>query len=174
MPNDSSATGDNLDFGNIPQGNIWGAKYYDANLNGQYDVGEVLISGWTLKQGTTPFTTGSPITPADGNGFAANFLRTLDPGTYMFSEVQATNSWIQTGNTADQTFKTGGATALLGPNLSPAVPAFAYRITVPNDQPSSVSKVYFGNVCLAGGGGLTMGWWSNQNGQKGDVYARLG
>jgi hypothetical protein len=154
VPNDANASADGLNFGNIPQGKVWGAKYYDTNLNGQYDAGEVLISNWQIKQDATIFLTGSAIT--DGNGFAANFVRTLDPGTYAFSEVQASN-WIQTGNTVDQTFTTGGASASLVNK--------AYSVTIPNNQPSSVSKVYFGNVCLGAGGGLTIGFWSNKNGE---------
>jgi hypothetical protein len=156
VPDDVNASADGLNFGNIPQGKVWGAKYYDTNLNGQWDSGEVLISGWQLKQDTTVFLTVAAFT--DGNGFAANFVRTLDPGTYSFSEVQASN-WIQTGNTVDQLFTTGSPTASLNTTTK------VYSVTIPNTQPSTVSKVYFGNVCLGAGGGLTLGFWSNKNGE---------
>ena len=155
VPNDESASADNLDFGNIPQGNVWGAKYYDTNQNGQWDSGEPLISGWKILQDATPFYTGSSFT--DDNTFAANFAATLDPGSYTFAEVLSGNGWMQTGNTVNQTFKTGGATASLA--------AKVYTVTIPNDQPSSVSKIYFGNVCSRTPGGLTLGFWSNRNGQ---------
>jgi hypothetical protein len=166
-PQDANASADDLNFGNIPQGSVTGAKYYDANTNGvlglsgigPYTALEALLSNWritqTVGQTTSTFTTGSSTT--DANGYPANFSRTLDPGTYTFTEVQATNSWIQTGNTASQTAVTGGATASLSNKT--------YTVLIPNDQPSSVSGIYFGNVCLAGGGGLTMGFWSNNNGQ---------
>jgi hypothetical protein len=167
VPNDANASADGLNFGNIPQGNVWGAKYYDANLNGIYDPGagnpgEVLISGWKVSQSGTVFTTGSPISGGAFDGSDANFVRTLDPGSYTFGEITASN-WIQTGNTSDQTnttdqtLTTGDATTSLSNKV--------YTVVIPNDLPSSVSKVYFGNVCLAGGGGLTLGYWSNQNGQ---------
>jgi hypothetical protein len=158
VPNNANASADGLNFGNIPQGKVWGAKYYDTNLNGKYDAGEVLISGWKIKQDTTIFSTIAAFT--DGNGFAANFVRTLDPGTYAFSEVQASN-WIQTGNTVNQTTDLGATTG----GASASLANKAYSVTIPNNQPSSVSKVYFGNVCLGAGGGLTLGFWSNKNGQ---------
>ena len=154
VPNDESASADSLDFGNIPQGNVWGAKYYDTNQNGQWESGEPLISGWKILRNATPFYTGSSF--VDDNGFAANFAATLDPGSYTFAEVLSGNGWMQTGNTVNQTFKTGGATASLTTKV--------YTVTIPNDQPSSVSKVYFGNVCTRTPGGLTLGFWSNKNG----------
>lgn len=155
VPNDESAAADSLDFGNIPQGNVWGAKYYDTNQNGQWDSGEPLISGWKILRNATPFYTGSSF--VDDNSFAANFSATLDPGSYTFAEVLSGNGWMQTGNTVNQTFTTGGATASLATKI--------YTVTIPNDQPSSVSKVYFGNVCTRTPGGLTLGFWSNKNGQ---------
>jgi hypothetical protein len=165
VPNNTSDTADNLDFGNIPQGTVFGGKYYDTNLNGKWDTGEPFISGWKILQDATAFFT-SGTGANDANGFLANFTRSgLDPGTYTFREVTSGNGWTQTGNTLNQTFTTGGAGALLGPSVVPAVAAFAYRVTIPNDQPSSVSKIYFGNVCSRTPGGLTLGFWSNKNGQ---------
>jgi hypothetical protein len=166
VPNDTSDTADNLDFGNIPQGTVFGGKYYDANRNGKWDDGEVFIDGWKILQNATAFFT-SGTGALDANGFLANFTRSgLDPGTYTFAEVPSGAGWTQTGNTVsnNQTFTTGGASALLGPSVTPAVAAFAYRVTIPNDQPSSVSKIYFGNVCSRTPGGLTLGFWSNKNG----------
>lgn len=165
VPNNTSDTADNLDFGNIPQGTVFGGKYYDTNLNGRWDAGEPFISGWKILQDATAFFT-SGAGANDANGFLANFSRTLDPGTYTFREVTSGNGWTQTGNTLNQTFTTGGAGALLGPIVvPPALAAFAYRVTIPNNQPSSVSKIYFGNVCSRTPGGLTLGFWSNKNGQ---------
>ena len=165
VPNDESASADSLDFGNIPQGTVFGGKYYDTNTNGQWDNGEPFISGWKIFEGATAFFT-SGTGALDANNFLANFTRSgLDPGNYTYAEATSAG-WVQTGNSVNQTFTTGGASALLGPSVNPAVAQYAYRVTIPNDQPSSVSKVYFGNVCLAGGGGLTMGYWSNQNGQN--------
>jgi hypothetical protein len=159
VPNDDSATADDLDFGNIAQGVVTGGKYYDGDQSGTFNpLLESLIPGWRIAIGGSfvgTVITGSLF--ADANDFASNFTKTLDPGTYTFTEQQATNGWLQTGNTANQTSATGGATAALSLK--------AYTVTVPNDQPSSVSAVYFGNVCRVTPGGRTLGFWSNKNGQ---------
>jgi hypothetical protein len=168
VPNDAIASADGLNFGNIPQGTITGAKYYDSPArtvgildlsgSGPFSALDALISGWKINQGgdaSASITTGA--SGVDANGYPDNFTRTLDPGTYTFAEVQPTNAWIQTGNTSKQGTTTGGATVTLT-NKS-------YSVTIPNDQPSSASGIYFGNVCLAGGGGLTLGFWSNSNGK---------
>jgi hypothetical protein len=60
----------------------------------------------------------------------------VDPGCYTAQEGDATG-WIHTN-------------ALI---QSVAVPA------------SGTGTIEFGNVCLGGGGGLTLGFWSNKNGQ---------
>jgi hypothetical protein len=38
-------------------------------------------------------------------------------------------------------------------------------ITLSGNVPTGGGTIYFGNVCLAGGGGHTLGFWSNKNGQ---------
>lgn len=157
VPNDSLATVDSLDFFNQPTGDFSGAKYYDLNTNGQLDTGEVQIPNWEITiTGTNTAGAYSKTVTTDSLG---NFsLSGLLPGTYTVTEVHATNGgWTQTGNTVDQASSTGGATQSLS--------SFSYSITVPNNQPSTVSGLYFGNVCHVTGG-LTLGFWSNKNGQK--------
>src|SRR2546423_11774725 len=119
VPNDDSATADGLDFGNIPQGALYGAKYFDLNHDallglsgsGPFTATEGLILGWPINQGgdaSAALTTGSSST--DSNGYPYNFTRTLDPGTYTFSEVPSvTIGWTQTGNVSKQGTTTGGA-----------------------------------------------------------------
>jgi hypothetical protein len=148
-PNDAVSTADGLNFGNIAQGDVSGSKYYDANANGKRDVGEVGIAGWKIKQGGDASAT--IYTDASGN-----FSRTLDPGDYTFAESVATG-WIQTGNTINQSATTGGASVTLVSK--------AYSVSIPDDQPSTVTGLNFGNVCTGAGGGLTIGFWSNKNGQ---------
>lgn len=162
-PNDADYSATGLDFGNIPQGTICGAKYYDADTNGVRNLSplEAGIAGWHIAQGGA--ANASITTGADGS-----FCQTVDPGTYTFTEIHPTNTapsadsmpttnvWFQTGNTTDQTTTSGGASSSL--NL------MAYSVTIPVDQPSTVSNVYFGNVCVGAGGGLTLGFWSNKNG----------
>jgi len=60
----------------------------------------------------------------------------LLPGTYTVTEVLPNSKWVNT---------TGGTSATV-------------NLTCPQ-------KVSFGNVCLGAGGGLTLGFWSNKNGQ---------
>jgi hypothetical protein len=175
VPTNANASADGLNFGNIPQGTVFGAKYYDAQggtvgvLNlagiGPFTALDALISGWHISQAgdtSNALTTGSSGT--DPNGYPDNFTETLDPGTYTFAEVQATNGWVQTGNTTKQGTTTGNAAVTLNSNKT-------YSVTIPNDQPSTVSGLYFGNVCLRGGGGLTLGFWSNKNGQALEIAA---
>jgi hypothetical protein len=138
----------NLNFGNHPQGDVSGGKYYDTNENGQWDEGEPWLEGWEITYYGSSIFTG-----ADGM-----FMLTLDPGSYDFAEVQGANGWVQTGNTVDQSTTTGGATVSLT--------GFTYTVVIPNDQPSTVEGLYFGNVCKIAPGGRTPGFWQNNNGQE--------
>jgi hypothetical protein len=137
----------NLNFGNIPQGDVSGGKYYDSNANGQWDEGEEWLEGWEiLYDGSSVFT------GADGM-----FALTLDPATYDFAEVPGIDGWLQTGNTVNQSvIEDGDATVDLED--------FVYTVFLPNDEPSSVSGLYFGNVCTAEAGFGTKGYWHNKNG----------
>jgi hypothetical protein len=130
------------------QGEVSGEKYYDANANGQLDGGELGIGNWPINYDSTSLTTQS-----DGT-----FSVTLGEGTYTFGEQVAGSPWMQTGNTVDQTSTTGGATATLS-NKS-------YSVTIPSNADSTVQGLNFGNLCVGAGGGLTLGFWSNPNGQQ--------
>lgn len=77
------------------------------------------------------------VTYTDGSGNYA-FTNLDSATTYTISEVLANPSWIATTATS------GSVTTGSGGNTPD-----------PN----------FGNVCLGGGGGLTLGFWSNKNGQ---------
>jgi hypothetical protein len=158
FPLDEIAAVDGLNFGNIPQGTVTLVKYYDADLNGQRGdaSAEPGIANWRITQA-------GAASAIRVTGIAGTAHFSLDPGTYTFTEVQASN-WIQTGNTVNQSTTTGGATVCLGSACSPSVAAFSYLVVIPNDQPSTASNLAFGNVCLNGGGGLTLGFWSNKNG----------
>ena len=149
-----------------PFGTLSGAKYYDANANGQRDPGEVGIANWAID-----FSDGTANTLlTDTNG---EFSVNLSPDHYTFAEEQATNTtgpfnlpeWVQTGNTVDQSVDTGGGeTSALNADKS-------YSVTVADG--GSTSGLLFGNVCLGPGGGLTLGFWSNKNGQALESSADL-
>ncbi|HEX9635688.1 MAG TPA: hypothetical protein VGB34_09440 [Candidatus Limnocylindria bacterium] len=125
-----------------------GTKYYDANANGQLDVGEAGLADWPIDydDGTT---SASVLTDAAGN-FAVN----LDPGDYTFAEGQAGSPWFQTGNSVDQSGGTADVT--LNPDMT-------YSVSF--DAGETATGLNFGNLCVGGGGGRTIGFWGNKNGQ---------
>jgi hypothetical protein len=143
-----------------PFGVVSGGKYYDADLSGTSTPGDTPIQGWKIDwhDGLSGvFTT-------DASGA---FSGTFTADTYTFREETATNTtgapfnlpaWIQTGNTSGQFLDIGGdLTALLGDK--------SYSVAVIDG--GFTSGILFGNVCLGGrGGGLTLGYWSNKNGQS--------
>jgi hypothetical protein len=137
-----------------------GGKYYDANINGKWDSGEAGIAGWAIDYHDE--VSGTVATEANGK-----FTLTLIADTYLFEERLPFNGnvWHQTGNTVDQTSVTGGASATLADKK--------YTVVAVDD--STVSGLYFGNVCVGAGGGHTLGFWSNKNGQalidSGDLQA---
>jgi hypothetical protein len=145
-----------------PFGTLSGAKYYDANMNGQRDPSEAGIANWAID-----YTDGAADTLlTDSHG---EFSVNLSPDIYTFAEEQATNTtgspfflpvWHQTGNTVDQTDDSAG----LAGEISTLNADKSYSVTVVNG--GITSGLLFGNVCLGGnGGGLTLGFWSNKNGQ---------
>jgi hypothetical protein len=137
-----------------------GKKYYDANINGQWDSGEPGVAGWAIDYHDE--VSGTVVTEADGT-----FVLTLIADTYLFVERQPTNTsaWHQTGNTVNQTSITGGASATLSDKM--------YTVVAVDD--SVTNGLFFGNVCVGAGGGHTLGFWSNKNGQalidSGDLQA---
>jgi hypothetical protein len=153
-----------------PFASITGRKYYDANANGQLENTEVGISGWQIS--LTDSVNGVATTDTSGNFTFAD----LAPDTYTLREQQATNQkcvteiinnvstnvcnpiWIQSGNTVDQSDVSGAA------GSSVSLSNFIYTVNL--GDTGTVSGLYFGNVCVGAGGGLTLGFWSNKNGQK--------
>jgi len=115
-------------------------KFYDVNVNGVKDPTECYINGWPIQ------------VFADDNLYIARetgFCSVVDQGSYRVVEADITN-WIHTGAVINGQPFTG-----LGS------PSAVYPVTLPPDQ-----TVEFGNVCLGAGGGLTLGFWSNKNGQN--------
>jgi hypothetical protein len=136
-----------------PFGTISGEKYFDVNHNGQLDPGEVGISNWPVD-----FTDGVANTILTDN--AGQFSVNLPPDTYTFAEEHPTSTaWTQTGNIVDQTSSSGtGESATLNGDKTYSV------VTVDGGATSGID---FGNVCtITNTGGLTLGFWSNNNGQK--------
>ena len=103
-------------------------KFYDANVNGIKDNGEVSINGWLFQ------------IFADDNLYLTRespFCVVVDPGSYRVVESDPIETnWLHT--------------------TAPSV-----YVDLPPD-----ASLEFGNVCLGAGGGLTLGFWSNKNGQN--------
>jgi hypothetical protein len=122
-------------------------KFYDKNANGVLDSGEVEITGWkyqVFELSDLQFTRYTPN------------CNTVDPDMYTVVEGEptGTTSWIHTGSELSYD---GGNT------LTPQ--ASATSVDVDLTTAGTQGDVYFGNVCLGSGGGLTLGFWSNKNGQ---------
>jgi hypothetical protein len=115
-------------------------KFYDANVNGVKDPTECYINGWPIQ------------VFADDNLYIARetaFCSLVDQGSYRVVEADIAN-WIHTGAVLNgQPFTAVGS------------PSAVYPVALAPDQ-----TVEFGNVCLGAGGGLTLGFWSNKNGQN--------
>lgn len=101
-------------------------KFYDANVNGINDDGN-LLTGWKVRiYDNIDFIRYTPV----------NII--LEPDAYIVYEFDPIETcWMHTTPTSV--------------NITLAA----------NDE----KTVEFGNVCLGAGGGLTLGFWSNKNGQ---------
>jgi len=129
------------DFGNIMLGSISSDKFYDANVNGVRDYGELPIEGWKVHLTGTDIRGG----PVDLYGFTDSegkfIFDNLLPGNYMVTEVfPLTPTYISTTATS-----------------------FNHEL----EEGENFFGPCFGNVCLKPGcGGYTLGFWSNKNGQS--------
>lgn len=132
----------------VGQGSIAIRKFYDANANGAWDAGEPELptaglapygsTGWKVDL----FTFAAQLTPAT--------YGSLDVGDYVareFAPIQA--NWYATTPTP-----VDGTVGILN------------RQTVTLTAGNLAGTVTFGNVCTGAGGGLTLGYWSNKNGQQ--------
>jgi hypothetical protein len=135
-----------LDFFNYEQSTIGGAKYFDHNANGVRDASEVGIAGFhiTVTVTTHPdetVTVYNQTTNASGNWTAGPFPV---GSTYTVTETFPNGNWTMTQPTSG-----------------------SYSGTVDNLDPDHTLNFgnVFGNYCLVGSGGLTIGFWSNKNGQ---------
>jgi hypothetical protein len=130
----------------VNPGHLHVLKFYDANANGRYDSGETLITGWQVAIADEEINWFNHswvdyvrFTPVDLQGGVA---------TYHSGEVMPNESnWRFTAATAAD-----GAMVTTNHVDTP--------IADGDDK-----TVRFGNLCLGAGGGLTLGYWSNKNGQ---------
>ncbi len=120
-------------------GSITVCKYYDKNANGFQETGEPSLSGWPFC--IDPLDGGTPalVTQLTANGGCATWSNLTTPGDYVVTEANAneTNWFHSTGGTSMIMLASGGSETRT-----------------------------FGNYCTSPSGGLTLGFWSNKNGNK--------
>jgi hypothetical protein len=137
--NDGSKT-DNFKVSSSGQpASISGVKFYDLNLDGVQDNGETFINGWFVDLYKLNTTTNLFEFASDDNthGSGNYSFTNLDPsGIYGVCEVIPSGAPVWVATTA---------ISALG--VAPG------------------TTVNFGNVCLGADSGLTLGFWSNKNGQ---------
>lgn len=142
-------TGEDTDCGGeSPIGQVSACKYYDFNANGVFDPGEQGLDGW-------PMT----IDPLDG----------ATPNV----ATQLTSAGCVTWSTLDPVFNPYTVT-----EGTPNEPNWFHSTSVSlpvNVVVGQTQTVNFGNYCKVPSGGLTLGFWSNKNGQAlinaGDLQA---
>ena len=111
-------------------------KFYDANVNGIWDTNEVEITGWQFTLFGTVGFDTMQIPHSD-----TPWCGVVDPDTFTVMEANPVSppTWLHT---------------------TPTTVVITLGVGQHGD-------VIFGNVCLGGGtGALTLGFWSNKNGQK--------
>src|SRR5215216_811416 len=118
-----------------PQGLLKVLKFYDANANGIFDPTDTPITGWETHVGLQ--ATFDTIFETKDTPVS---IVVLGPACYTAQEgeiADANHTWVHT-NASIQ----------------------SKSVSVPG-----TTEIDFGNVCLGAGGGLTLGFWSNKNGQ---------
>ncbi len=136
-----NVTGEDTTCQGTPQtASITVCKYYDKNANGTQDAGEPALTGWPFC--IDPLDGGIPALPTQltANGGCLSWSNLTTPGDYVVTEANANESnWFHsTSATSLIVFPQGGGT----------------------------ETRTFGNYCTSPSGGLTLGFWSNKNGNK--------
>ena len=148
----------NLDFGNVQAFRLRGEKFYDLNANGVKDAGEVPIEGFriTIDSVWPDNSVHNEVVYTDANG---QFVSSLIPSgsTFEVCEVLPPDHWFQTAPIPGTVINSNGASATADADS-------CWVGTVP--ATGDFEGLYFGNVCLGEGGGKTLGFWSNRNGEK--------
>ena len=121
-------------------------KYYDANANGINDDSQP-ITGWKVRI-------------FDGIDYIrftpVNIILDFDTYTVVEFPTIETN-WLHTGCSVTDNVVNSTTACVPGPGLD--------STTVVLMTSGDNKTVEFGNVCLGAGGGKTLGFWSNKNGQ---------
>ncbi len=141
-----------LDFGNIDFVSISGVKYYDANANGMRDTSEVGIAGVKIVLSITyaDETTANIVLVTDAAGAWAYDTLPVGASVTVCEVMPGGAHWMQTGPLDD---------AVMGVAIADGGCWDALDVN------QSIAGLGFGNLCLGAGGGHTLGFWSNKNGE---------
>ena len=135
-----------------PVGNLEAFKYYDHNVNGVYDHGDVILRNWPMTIGPDVVDPQTQLTSI--SGLVAWTDLPTDVGGHLYTVTEGEPIQANWFNS-----EPSGGSALDNDTVTTPITQSA---TVFPDQ---TARVDFGNFCLVGSGGLTLGFWSNKNGE---------
>lgn len=126
------------------KGFLTACKYYDANADAAFDNNESLVD-WAFQ--VDPLDNADPNTAVQTG---ACVTWEIDPDNYTVQEgVPVETNWFNTDPGPNPTHLVAGTVV--------SKPATVVA--------GETTEVDFGNYCVGAGGGLTLGFWSNKNGQ---------
>lgn len=142
-----------LNYGNVDFVRISGAKYYDVNANGVRDGTEVGIAGFQIALAITyaDATTANILVVTDSTGAWSYETLPVGSSVMVCEIIPPADHWMQTGPLDGATI---GDLATASDGCWDAL-----------DVDQEITGLNFGNLCLGAGGGHTLGFWSNKNGQ---------
>lgn len=129
-------------------GTVEAVKFYDADADGWFDVGEPYLAGWEMiLRSEAQAIDSTKTTDVDGTATWAD----LDPGDDFFVEERH----------PDQLGWYHSTTIVAGHDGSPINPVGPLSVVA-----GETTTVVFGNYCTVPSNGRTLGFWSNRNGQS--------
>ena len=112
-------------------------KFYDFNTDGTKQASEPGLANWPFCLTSVTDPDFAPVTQYTGAGGTTTFSN-LGPGTYIVTEGTGDGTWQNSTN----------------------------QSTITIDHCGQNATAVFGNFCTTPSGGLTLGFWSNKNGNK--------
>jgi hypothetical protein len=161
-----------VDFGNVQAAEKHGEKFYDADDSGSITAGDGTVTGFKITLSGTA-ANGASVTTPQGNPGSVSLTTYTDasgnysfgpllPGSYKVTETSPNSTWHNTTPTSNN-FTLNAGDVLCGNATESSNPSCT-ALDAGDD---------FGNVCVGAGNGLTLGWWSNKNGQAAITAADL-
>ena len=136
----------------IPVGDLEAFKYYDHNVNGIYDHGDVPLRNWPMTIGPDVVDPQTQLTSVSGLVAWTDLPTEVGGHVYTVTEGEPVQTnWFNSEPTNGDALDNDTVTTPI-----------TQSTTVFPDQ---TAQVTFGNFCMVGSGGLTLGFWSNRNGE---------